>query len=386
MAVEGFGAAKLQKVVGNLTRYCFALTLAACSLGRPATELPTSAPVPIPTLANMTPVVSQVMTPDAAIIIASPLPSAPLPLPSPLPSPTPTLGPIEHRITAGDTLGYLITRYGYKPLDRDAIEQVIELNQNVPDADTLPGVGTVILVPRPTATPFPIGFEMTATADAELGTVTRGGITLAAAAELICHEVRGGETFIEIALKYGLTVEIIAKLNPTINTIGCDFAQPGGGSDCNPLISIGQCVTVPGPTPIPTHTPTPSGLETATPTPTPPPPQMLAPVDGALLPAEPTPILYWLSARPLQPGETYMVILHDPVTSEEELHVTRANALSLPQDWAAAVGDLREIYWRVNVVRRTEEGTYAFVSDFPPIRTFFWEGPSAEIRAPAARE
>lgn len=352
----------------------FALVIAACSLGRPAedevvtaatvaSQAPTDRPVPVTTEVPV----------SEPIVFASPLPSfTPLPA-SATPSPLPTLGPFEHEIQAGDTLGYIIRQYGYRSTDGYVMDLVVELNANVPNVNTLPGPGSVILVPRPTATPVPIGVEMTATADAELGTITRGGITLAAGAELICHEVRGGETIIDISARYGMTVELIAKLNRNIDFSGCDLTQPGGGGDCNVIISEGQCVTVAGPTPIPTFTPTPSGSETPTPVPTPQPPRIIAPKDGESFPTGSTPRLYWWS-MPLLPEEFYLVVMYEAENALEISRTIRASAIGLPSEFAPAPGEVRNITWSVRIVRRTEDETYAFVSEFAPTRSLHWEG------------
>ena len=348
------------------------LVLVACSLGRPAiSETPNATPSATRafTIAPIQDTGEVRETGD--IIIASPLPSQTPPPASATPSPLPTLGPFEHVIQPGDTLGYIIQQYGYRSTDTYSMDQIVALNANVLNANSLPGPGSAILIPRPTATPLPIGIEMTATADAELGTTTLGGITLPAGAELICHEVRGGETIIDITAKYGMTVEIIAKLNRDIDFGGCDLTLPGGG-DCTVHIAVGQCVTVPGPTPLPTRTSTPAGNEAPTPTPLPRPPLAIAPIDGARFPAAPPPMLYWVGA-PLLPEEAYLVVMYDAVATLELLRLTRASALRLPLEFAPAPGEARTITWTVRVVRRREQGTYAFVSEFAPARSLRWE-------------
>ena len=262
------------------------VVMAACSLGRPAerpleraeftaTASPTRA-VSAGATAT-TPATRSVPAASAAIVIASPLPTdTPLPA-SATAGPTQTPAPYEHVIQGGDTLGYVIQQYGYRSTDSLVMERIVAMNANIADANTLPGPGSVILIPQPSPTPLPPGVELTATADAELGTITRGGITLAAGSELIEHKVLVNETMIEIAEIYKTTLEILNKLNPRIDFSGCDFSLPGGGGECNPFIAAGQIVTVPGPTPMPTRRPTPSGSETATPTPSPRAPQLLAP-------------------------------------------------------------------------------------------------------------
>ncbi|MCY3836230.1 MAG: LysM domain-containing protein [Anaerolineaceae bacterium] len=348
--------------------------LMGCSLGRPsensvATSTATIAPDPTR--------VQRAMTREASaaepIVFASPLPSQ-TPLPASMtPTSTPLLGPYEYEIKGGDTLGYIIRQFGYRPNDGFVMNLVVELNRNVPNVDALPGPGSIIYIPRPTATPLPIGVELTATADAELGTITLGGITLPAGTDLVCHEVRGGETIIDISARYGMTVEIIASLNRNLDFSGCDLTQPGGGGECNVFISEGQCVTVAGPTAVPTFTATPSGDETATPEPSPAPPQIIAPVDGAQFAATNSPRLYWWS-RPILPDEVYLVVMYEEARNLELTRVVRANALFLPREFAPAAGETRTISWSVRIVRKTAEGTYAFVSEFAPTQVFHWTG------------
>lgn len=343
-----------------------------CSLGRPSeNRIATSTAIIVadPTRVRLA-VTSEA---DAAepIVFASPLPSeTPLPA-SVTPTTTPVLGPFEYEIKAGDTLGYIIRQFGYRPNDGYLMNLIVELNRNVQNVDVLPGPGSIIFIPRPTATPLPIGIEMTATADAELGTITLGGVTLPAGTDLVCHEVRGGETIIDISARYGMTVEIIASLNRNLDFSGCDLTQPGGGGECNVFISEGQCVTVAGPTAVPTFTATPSGSETATPEPSPGPPQIIAPEDGEQFAALNLPRLYWWS-RPILPDEAYLVVMYEEARALELKRVVRASALFLPNEFAPAAGETRSISWSVRIVRKTAEGTYAFVSEFAPTQVLYW--------------
>ena len=347
---------------------------AGCSLGRPEVE---QAATRTPIVTSLPTRIAYTPTYEAEeaepIVFASPLPSH-TPLPASLtPTATTVPGPYEHKIQAGDTLGYIIRQYGFRPNDGYVMDRVVELNRNVPNINTLPGPGSIILIPRPTATPLPQGIEMTATADAELGTITLGGITLAAGTQLICHEVRGGETIIDITARYGMTVEIIASLNRDLDFGGCDLTQPGGGGECNVFISEGQCVTVAGPTAVPTYTSIPSGSETPTPEPIPQPPQLIAPADGERFSSDQSPWLYWWS-RPVLTEESYLIVFYDEARSIERFRTTRASAFRVPLELAPAPGETRTITWSVRIVRRTEAGTLAFVSEFAPIRMMHWVG------------
>ena len=97
--------------------------------------------------------------------IESPTPTETPAPPTVTPTATDTPGPYEHTIEANDTLGYIIQLYGYTDLGTgpgSIIAQVVAMNDNIPNADTLPGVGSVILIPRQTATPTPASTEAAA--------------------------------------------------------------------------------------------------------------------------------------------------------------------------------------------------------------------------------
>src|SRR5690606_2305833 len=110
---------------------------------------PTPSPSPTPTAEA-----------DGALVETAPPSSTPGPPTAP-PPPTAPLGPYEHTITAGDTLLYIIQLYGYR--EASVLSEVVRMNDNILNADSLPGVGSVILIPRQTVTPTPDGFELTPT-------------------------------------------------------------------------------------------------------------------------------------------------------------------------------------------------------------------------------
>jgi hypothetical protein len=212
--------------------------------------------------------------------VASPTPTYTPAPPTETPTPTETPGPYVHIIKQNETLGYIIQLYGYR--DFSIIPEIVSLN-NLPNADTLPGEGSQLLIPRQTPTPLPVGMELTVAADATRGTTTRG----CRKRELItCYTVQEGDTIVGIAEEYGTTIERLSQLNhDTVNWFGCDFSNYSGGPDCNPNIQVGQCINVPAPTPTPTLSPTPSGSETPTLTPTFAPPVPVYPPEGGIAPA-----------------------------------------------------------------------------------------------------
>lgn len=353
----------------------FALASAGCTFAQlpnatptliPATETATSSPVPsqAPT-ATRTPTAAPTDTAEA-IIAAS---DTPLP-PSATPTPTETPGPAEHTIQSGETLGYIVQLYGHRSFD--VFDAVVRINDNIPNADALPGPGNVILIPRPTATATPTGqaiAEAPAVGNANPPSVSQqaGGLLQTA------HIVQEGESLVDIAQQYNTTLEIISQLNPDIGFFGCDFNIPSGGPDCIIILQVGQEVTVPAPTPTPTLSPTPSGLETATPTPTYTAPiTVFPPNQGIAAPGIFS--LQWVSTGILDPDEVYLVYIKD-VTADSSVNAftTRSTAFELPSELIPRSGQTHEFQWWVTVGRRNAEGFFEDISGDAPINTFFWQ-------------
>ena len=70
------------------------------------------------------------------------------------PVPTSTPGPWEYVVQPNETLIEIIQREPFNYRTLDVIDQIVLINPNVFNADTLP-VGEAILIPRPTATASP---------------------------------------------------------------------------------------------------------------------------------------------------------------------------------------------------------------------------------------
>jgi LysM repeat protein len=281
-------------------------------------------------------------------------------------TPTPTPGPYEHVIQSGDTLYYIIQLYGYTTLD--VVDDVVAMN-GLSSADDLPGVGSVLLIPRQTATPTPEGMAATSDARATFGVNVEGLPNY----PVDCHVVEEGETMVEIALEYNMTLEQLAQINPDISFSGCDFDVPSGGSNCNPFITVGQCVNVFLPTATPTLSPTPSGLETATSTPT-----FIAPIgsyppEGALVPGGLL-RLQWVSVGVLQADEYYWIQVID-VTADVGFDplITRATSILLPEAMIPTDGQTHTFQWMISVARQNEQGAFRIVSGTATARTFQWQ-------------
>ncbi len=302
---------------------------------------------------------------------------SPTPTPSPAPptetpTATATPGPYEHTIQQGETLGYIIQLPPYSYTDFGVIDEIVRINSNIPNADTLPGAGSVILIPRKTATPTPVGLELTATSDAELNVETQHGVTLPIDTIIGCHMVDEGETIIGIMERYETTLEILSQLNPEIQFIRCNFELRAGGEECVVNIQPGQCVNIPLPTPTPTVSPTPSGNETPTPTPTYIAPLPVFPPDGAV--AQPGVFrLHWVSAGVLRDNEVYLIEVTDTTNGAVSRQVTRETSLLLPESMIPTDGQMHIINWTVSVASANETGVYRTVSATPIIRTFQWQ-------------
>ncbi len=346
---------------------CALLLLAGCnfarqeSTARPASATTTQFP-------DATPHPAASLTPSPAIELAV---ATVTPLqPRPTAAPSPTRAPWQHVIRDGETLGYIIQQYGYRSFD--VIEEIVRLNENVVSANLLPGEGSVILIPRPSATPVPADFTPLPAPPARFEGIapTSPATGLNYTAAINEHVVVAGQTVVDIVVQHNTTLEIVSILNPEITFAGCDFGVASGGPNCNPFLSVGQTVRVPAPTPTPTLSPTFSGAETATPTPTWMPPRVISPPQDSILPAT-TFRLQWLSVGVLAPGEMYLVQLSDE-SGVVHNAVTLETSLMLPEALVPTDGVAREMSWTVSVARANAEGVYEIVGGYPRPRRFRW--------------
>lgn len=310
------------------------------------------------------------IAPTATVFVEIPTPTPTSP-PTSTPEPTATLGPYEHVIRQNETLGFIIQQYGYR--DFGVIAEIVRINDNVPNADTLPGEGSVILIPRQTATPTSEAAITEPPAIAGLSNLqpTSQQLGMNIDTDIINYTVLEGDSMVVIAANYATTLEVLARLNPDIPFFGCNFTIPSGGPSCNPPLQVGQQVNVPAPTPTPTLSPTPSGNETPTPTPTYVAPMVISPPDGAEVPARPF-LLEWVSVGALERDEVYLVQITDTVTQNTVNSITRTNSLMLPESMVPTSGEAHLINWTVVVAQLTVEGRYAIISGTPIIRTFRW--------------
>lgn len=307
-------------------------------------------------------------SPQPIVETATPFPSPEPPTIPPPPSETP--GPYEHTVQQDETLGFIIQLYGYR--DFAVIDEIVRINDNIPNADTLPGPGAVILIPRQTATP---PADPNAPPPTEVVGIepTNEQTGLNVDVGLLQHSVLEGQTIVDIASQYSTTLEVLARLNPDIDFFGCNFEIPSGGERCNPLLQIAQLVNVPAPTPTPTLSPTPSGSETPTPTPTFAAPRIVwPPQDAANVPPAPF-RLEWVSVGVLLPNQVYLVQVEDVTAGIKTPFITRETSYTLPESLIPTDGQPHSFQWTVAVAEPNEQGVYRIVGAPALIRRFSWQ-------------
>ncbi|PJF41623.1 MAG: hypothetical protein CUN54_00385 [Phototrophicales bacterium] len=355
---------------------CLAFLLAACNFTRQRPVTPSPSPLPAsPTPLVMSPTatmnsaaeVSSTATPvdvaAAQLVVASP--TAPPP-PTMTFTPSPTPGPYEHTLQEGQTLIAIVQLYGYRDFT-SILDEVVRLNPEIPNADSLPGPGTVILIPRQTSTPTS---EAVAQSDGASAPPTQR--VAAAEGNVLTHVVEEGQTMVDIAVIYDTPLDVLAQMNPDIGFFGCDFDIPGGGPNCIINLQIGQEVRVPAPTPTPTLSPTPSGNETATFTPTFAAPVITSPPENAIMPAGIF-NLQWVSVGILAPDEVYLIQITDTVTGQTFRDITRNTSYMIPASLIPADGQSHRIEWTVAVAKPNADGVYALVSGISPAHVFEWQ-------------
>ncbi|MCA0452987.1 MAG: LysM domain-containing protein [Chloroflexi bacterium] len=363
---------KILSIVGT------GLAMAACSSApqggvTPTVEAIVSTATPEATL-TLTPSLTLVDQPVEQVAVSSstPTPTAEPPTLTPLPSPT--SGPYEYTIQAGDTLGYIVGTFGYQDLSigpGSIIDEVVRLNDSIQSADILPGPGTVILVPRQTATPTPENVE---TAVAVEATSAASVPNIPEFETLDEYIVQPDDTIVAIAQLYNTTLGVLFSLNPDLDGIfSCDPQIPSGGPNCNVNINVGQIIQVPAPTPTPTLSPTPSGNETATPTPTLPAPVVIFPPENASVGAGVF-SLQWVGVGVLQPDEVYLIQVTDLTLNTIALQAaTRNTSFVLPESLIPTDGQPHSFSWMVWVAKPNADRVYGRVGGAAVEHTFIWQ-------------
>lgn len=281
------------------------------------------------------------LTPTASPVFAvselpSSSPSGP-PTETPTLAPTPTIEPYQYTIQTNDTMIAIIQLFGYR--DLSVIPEIVRLN-NLPNENILPPPGSVLLIPRQTPTPGP---SATPTIEGTPPGPTQdykgcspNNRCVSPDGQFWVHEVTSGDTPLGIAFAYNSRVDAIMQAN---------------GLPANSPIYPGQKLNIPIlVTLTPTLTPT-GGLDsTATPTPTLNPPSLLAPADNASVASGQPVILQWIADHPLQPSESYLIILTNVASGQETRFVTRTNTFRLPSSLQPGLGGGIQYQWQVLVI------------------------------------
>jgi hypothetical protein len=346
---------------------CAAALLAGCELSLPRggptpTTMQDTLPTEIVAESSATPSLAATLLPQ----LESPSPTLTPGIPTFTYTPSPTPGPVEYVLQPGDTLIYIIQQSPFNYTDTNVIAEILRLNPLITSPDRLPPPGSKILIPLPTPSNTPEGFDLTQTAAPATPTPEN------AAAQVTQHTIGEGETILGVASQYNTTLVILATLNPDLGFFGCDYNNPSGGPDCSVPLQVGQQVNVPMPTLTPTLSPTFSGNETATPTPTYPPPSMIFPPQDANAAAR-TFQLQWVSVGILNEDESYIVQIEDTTNGVTHLDVTKNTSYELPESMIPTDGQPHTIRWRVSVGKPNAQGQFAIISGNGDWRTFQWQ-------------
>ena len=357
-----------------------AFVLAACNMNMPpmtptAEILISDTPTP-EIVASPTITITPSLTPtreinEVPVVVASPMPSQTDAAPTLDVPPSPTSGPCVETVQTGDTLIQILFRSPCgNEVNQGLIDAVVALNDNIANADILPAIGSTVLIPMPSPTPIPAGADLTQTAAAITGRDVIDGSVFVAGQEFGCYTIQEEDTVVGIAEQFNTDLEVLSQRNPNLNWQGCDFTNPSGGSLCNPILRVDQCITVPFPTstPVPTHTP--SGRETATPTPTQEAARVISPPEGSIANQRVT--LEWLSVGILRPNERYLITIEDRTAGTTNSYVTSNTRYTLPDSLIPSDGQNHSMAWRITVATENPDGSYTPVGGLGEWNTFQW--------------
>lgn len=308
----------------------------------------------------------------------------------PTPTITPTPGPCIQKAQEGDTVFGMAIRCGHA--DLSIVDVILEMNDM--ESPTELQLGQELQIPWPTPTPggppteTPVegvsGAEVSQAATDmpvnefgtpdQLATYQTSEPTLRPGQEW--HVVQAGETIIDIAYNYNVSVETLSQINPQIPFLQCDFGSQYGGPNCSVMLIEGQRLRVPVPLSTATFTPRPEGPLTPTPTATATfnAPYLLSPANSTEFGADQMVTLRWGGTGSLSASECYLVRVRDLDSGEE--YLAKANELSyvLPGEWQPS-DDTRHTYeWTVSVTSLDETGRVLFEGYTTDPRRFFWEG------------
>jgi len=291
--------------------------------------------------------------------------------PGPTAQPTPTLGPtptpVLYIVQRGDTLSHIAVEFGVSSeeiarVNGISLNSILSLGQELIIPVT--PVSPEIMALTPTATPYVLLERPEA----------RTPLPTSTPVPVVTHVVAKGESLGEIAARYGVDAEELARAN---------------GIKLKAVIRIGQLLIIPGVTPVPTPTipATPTAAPSATPTalpvraPTPhfpyPQPHLLTPANGTVVEGEKVPpLLGWTSVGILAPNEWYRLELWVPSEGSVIEVRTKKTSWRLDEDLYPK-GQRRDRFsWRVTVIAEPlVEGqglAERLVSESSETYTFYW--------------
>jgi LysM repeat protein len=296
---------------------------------------------------------------EAVIAETAQLPAAPTPTdepPTATPAPTPTpIPPIEYTVQSGDTCGGIALRFGVP------LSELAALNNR--DADRcLIRVGEKLTIPAPTPTPGPTETLPPGVTPSPTAAEAPAGPTATLPPQIV-YVVKGGDTCIEIAQKFNVSLELLMEQN---------------NLDTNCLIRMNQVLTITFATPTPVVSPTPFVLQTPTPRLGYDAPIVMSPQDGAQISGTQEIVtLQWLTVGLLRPDEWYVVQVQPSGAITVPIFETKATSLKLTQD-ILGDRDERQIFWWVQVKRfmgvepATGQRVYTELGPPSAARSFVW--------------
>ena len=216
-----FARTRRQRLIGQITAMMLGilillLSIAACNMTS-VSNTPT--PEPLQSLtATLAQTSTHTLTPSATFFV----PDNPIEIVTSEPRITqvagvptidapapPTAGPYEYIIQDNDSLYTIFATNGRLPFryvySEQLVAQIVNMNENIPNPDSIPPPGSVIMLPPPTATEIPEGIDLTLTSDSSLGLGTRVG-SVVLSGESGCYNVEDGDSLIEIASNYDTTL------------------------------------------------------------------------------------------------------------------------------------------------------------------------------------
>src|SRR4051812_10763016 len=149
------------------------LTVTALIAGCELSNIPKATPTPnVEPLETTSPTVEPSLTPSATAtltlapqIVATVVPTEPAGTPTDTPTQTFTPNPYAtYIIQPGDTMNYIIQLPPFNYRSDFIVGEIMRLNPFITNPNRLPGPGSSIIIPLPTATATPENFNLTASA------------------------------------------------------------------------------------------------------------------------------------------------------------------------------------------------------------------------------